>query len=107
MATATLPTPPAAPVTSTSPMPGLRPCASSAATAIIAVKPAVPIAIARLVESAAGSFTSIAASLRLADAPAGQHDLVAGLELGRVRALDRAGEIDAGDVRVLAHQAAE
>src|SRR5471030_795007 len=58
IATATEPTPPAAPVTSTSPEAGFTPCFSSAITQSIDVYPAVPIAIARLVEIAAGSFTS-------------------------------------------------
>src|SRR6266851_2315027 len=58
IAVATLPTPPAAPVTSTSPLSGVSPCSSRAMTASIAVKPAVPIAMARLVVSPFGSFTS-------------------------------------------------
>jgi hypothetical protein len=40
------PTPPAAPVTSAGPEDGARPCRSIAISASIAVKPAVPIAIA-------------------------------------------------------------
>ena len=111
---ATLPTPPAAPVTSTSPSPGFRPCSSSAMTASIAVKPAVPIAIARLLLSAAGSATSqspltrafwrVAAPLRLADAPAGEDHVVARAPRRVGRRLHRAGEIHARDVRIAAHQ---
>ena len=56
-ATATLPTPPAAPVTSTSPASGLSPCRSRAITASIAVNPAVPIAIARRALSRSGRRT--------------------------------------------------
>ena len=43
---AMLPTPPAAPVTTTSPRSGPRPCSSSATTQSMAVNPAVPIAMA-------------------------------------------------------------
>ena len=42
MATAMLPTPPEAPVTSTSPLPGASPFRSICCTASAAVKPAVP-----------------------------------------------------------------
>ena len=45
-ATATEPTPPAAPVTTTGPSPGCTPAVSSSITHSIAVNPAVPIAIA-------------------------------------------------------------
>ena len=58
IATATLPTPPLAPVTTTGPSPGRSPWRSSAATDIAAVKPAVPIAIARARVSPAGSGTT-------------------------------------------------
>src|SRR6516165_1290420 len=46
----------------------------------------------------------IAAPLRLANPPAGQGDGVAWRELGRCRALDGSGEIDAGNVRISPHQ---
>ena len=55
---ATLPTPPAAPVTSTGPLFGVTPCRSSASTHSMAVYPAVPIAIASAAENAAGFCTS-------------------------------------------------
>ena len=58
MAVATLPTPPAAPVTSTSPPSGRSPFASSARTASIAVKPAVPIAIVSASARPSGTGTS-------------------------------------------------
>jgi hypothetical protein len=45
MATATLPTPPPAPVTTTSPSPGTTPAPSRASTQSMAVRPAVPTAI--------------------------------------------------------------
>ena len=56
--TATDPTPPAAPVTITGPSFGVRPCFSSASTESIAVKPAVPIAIASRVVMPSGRRTS-------------------------------------------------
>ena len=55
---ATDPTPPAAPVTTTGPLFGDRPCFSSASTASIAVKPAVPIAIASRADRPSGRRTS-------------------------------------------------
>jgi hypothetical protein len=60
-----LPTPPDAPVTSTSPLfSGFRPCSSSAISASMAVKPAVPIAIACLSVIPGGSGTSQSALTR-------------------------------------------
>ncbi len=58
------PTPPPAPVTSTSPDPGSTPPRSSASTESIAVKPAVPTAAARAAENPAGTRTSDAAGTR-------------------------------------------
>ena len=55
---ATLPTPPAAPVTSTSPFPGVTPCRSSARTQSMAVYPAVPMAMACVDVKAEGVATS-------------------------------------------------
>ena len=49
------PTPPAAPVTSTSPRDGSMPMCSRAITESMAVKPAVPIAIDRFSEIPSGS----------------------------------------------------
>ena len=40
----------------------------------------------------------ITAPVNLADPPAGQHDLIAGLVIGGIRGLDGAGEVDAGHV---------
>ena len=57
-AMATLPTPPAAPVTSTGPLPGLTPCRSSASTQSMAVYPAVPIAMHSAGENCGGIFKS-------------------------------------------------
>src|SRR5512138_3235001 len=83
MATATLPTPPAAPVTSTSPAAGVTPCFSSAMT------------------------HGIAAPVCLAHPPAGEDDEVIELEPGMLRGFDHAGEINARHMRIIAHQPAE
>ena len=48
----------------------------------------------------------IAAPMRLAHAPAGQHHLVAGRVARIVRRLDRSGEIDPRHMRIIAHQPA-
>ena len=56
--TAIEPTPPAAPVTSAGPEEGVRSRPSIAIKASMAVKPAVPIAIASARVRPAGSFTS-------------------------------------------------
>ena len=61
---ATEPTPPAAPVTSTGPWPGCIPWSSSAITASMAVKPAVPTAIAWRAVMPWGSGTSQSALTR-------------------------------------------
>ncbi len=58
MVTAILPTPPAAPVTSTSPRSGVTPCSSRASTDSMAVNPAVPMAIVSRALSPSGTFTS-------------------------------------------------
>src|SRR5262245_3985584 len=65
IATAVLPTPPLAPVTSTGPSPGRRPRASSAATDIAAVNPAVPTAIASRALNPSGSGTTQPAGSRV------------------------------------------
>jgi hypothetical protein len=49
----------------------------------------------------------VTAPLRLADPPTGQNHRIARLELRRIRPLDGAGEIDAGDMRVITHQPAD
>jgi len=59
MATAMLPTPPEAPVTTTSPPPGFKPCSSRAITDSIAVNPAVPIIIDSLSVILTGRRTSV------------------------------------------------
>ena len=74
----------------------------------------MPIAIAWRSVRPSGSGTSqsalhprllgIAAPVRLADPPAGQHHRVAGPVARVRRRLDPAGEVDAGNVRILAHQ---
>ena len=63
--TATLPTPPLAPVTSTSPCPGVTPCCSSASTHWAAVKPAVPSIMLSPMVKVAGSFTTQLAGTRI------------------------------------------
>ena len=45
--------------------------------------------------------------MHFADAPAGEDDLVAGLVTVAVARLDRAGEIDAGNMRVMTDQIAK
>ena len=57
MAVATEPTPPAAPVTKTGPVSGVKLWLSSAIMANIAAKPAVPTAIACFVVNPSGSGT--------------------------------------------------
>ncbi len=64
IATAQPPTPPLAPVTTIGPSPGRRPRASSAATDIAAVNPAVPTAIASRAVSPSGSGTTQSAGSR-------------------------------------------
>jgi len=64
IATATLPTPPLAPVTSTGPSPGRRPCSSSAMTDSPAVNPAVPMAIASRVDRPSPNGTTQFAGTR-------------------------------------------
>ena len=59
---------------------------------------------AHLAEHGRVHAPGIAAPVQFADPPTGQNHLVAGLELGRRRFLDGAGEIDAGDMRILPHQ---
>jgi hypothetical protein len=49
----------------------------------------------------------IAAPMQLADAPARQDHLVAGLVARGLRGTDRAGEIDARHVRIFPHEAAQ
>ena len=80
-----LPTPPAAPVTTTSPLSGLQPCSSSAMTLSMAVKPAVPIAIAPGARALGQRHQPVGldprepgepAPVPLAHAPAGEHHLV-------------------------------
>ena len=53
-----LPTPPAAPVTSTGPASGMMPASSSVMTHSMAVRPAVPIVIALRASSPSGMGTS-------------------------------------------------
>ena len=64
MPTATEPTPPVAPVTSTGPSPGRSPARSSASTDSAAVKPAVPIIIAVLLVMFCGMATNQSAGMR-------------------------------------------
>lgn len=61
---AMLPTPPAAPVTTTGPPPGRTPPASSPRTQSIAVRPAVPMPIACWLVSVSGRLTSQSAFTR-------------------------------------------
>ena len=64
------PTPPAAPVTSTSPSPGLRPCFASARTHSAAVNPAVPTAIAwRVVKGGSTSSSHFDSSRAFCERP--------------------------------------
>ena len=110
IATAVLPTPPLAPVTSTGPSPGRSPWSSSAATLIAAVKPAVPIAIASRAVSPSGSGTTQPAGhpRELAEAAVARDAEVVAVGEHRVADRDRrsvgrddlAGEVDAGDQRV-------
>ncbi len=86
---------------------------SSASTASMAVNPAVPMAMAWAAVRPAGKrhepvafdprFLRIAAEMRFAEAPARQNHRVAGLEPGMGEALDRAGEINAGNHRKTPH----
>ena len=99
------PTPPAAPVTSAAPADGVRSWRSIAISASIAVKPAVPIAMACGPGEAGRQLDQpvavhprplgIAAEMGLAQPIAGEHDLVAGREVRPARTLDDSGEIDA------------
>ncbi len=109
---ATLPTPPAAPVTITGPFAGATPCSSSAMTQSMAVYPAVPIAMACAREPFRQGYKPIAfdagilrvaAKMRFAQAPAVEHDLIAGLEFGVGRGLDDARKVDAGHHRPASH----
>src|ERR1700735_852247 len=91
------PTPPAAPVTSAAPADGVRSWRSIAISASIAVKPAVPLAIACARDRPGGRLTQpvaipprpfgIAAEMGLAEAISSEHDLVAGSKVRSARAL--------------------
>src|SRR5581483_8780019 len=96
----------------TGPLFGEMPCFSSASPESIAVKPAVPIAMASRADRPCGSATSPSPSTRalgigtemgLAHAPAGADDLVARLPRRMGGGFDRTCEIDAGDHREAAH----
>ena len=104
-----LPTPPLAPVTSTGPSPGRRPCRSSAATDIAAVNPAVPIAIASRAVRPGGQRHDVAGrqpgELAVAAVPgdaevvAVGEDRLSDADAGSSDGDDLAGEVDPGDQR--------